>query len=75
MNHEIQKSQEYAVRSSKKAFKQKKIRVFKDEDITNSKFYEMVFGFQLNMSCLPYCMISFRGYMYKSLRSKKIIFS
>ncbi|XP_052718282.1 probable ATP-dependent RNA helicase DDX27 [Crassostrea angulata] len=37
VNLEIQKSHEYAVRSSKKAFKQKKIRVFKDEDFTNNK--------------------------------------
>ncbi|XP_078339049.1 putative ATP-dependent RNA helicase DDX27 isoform X2 [Crassostrea virginica] len=37
VNHEISKSQEYSVRSSKKSFKQKKIRVFKDEDMKNNK--------------------------------------
>lgn len=61
MNHEIQKSHEFAVRSSKKAFKQKKIRVFKDEDFTNSKFCDMVLGFRLIKSCLPYCKKSLQG--------------
>ncbi|XP_048779309.2 probable ATP-dependent RNA helicase DDX27 [Ostrea edulis] len=37
VNHEIQKSQEYAIRNSKKSFKQKKIRVFKEEDLSTNK--------------------------------------
>ncbi|XP_061197731.1 probable ATP-dependent RNA helicase DDX27 [Saccostrea echinata] len=37
VNHEIQKSQEYAIRSSKKSFKQKKIRAISEEDGSSNK--------------------------------------
>ena len=47
VNMDIQKAQLYAARAAKKSFKQKKLKIFADDDITKK-------GMSIWLSCIYY---------------------